>query len=153
MPVTEAAEFAIPAVLRGRASLQPNDPAFTFVDYAHDPAGVTETLTWSRLYRRSRNVAQELSRHGSAGDRAIIVAPQGLDYIVAFLGALEAGLIAVPLSVPQLGEHDERISSVLADSSPSAVLTTSAVSGGMNTICGGATADPPHRSSRSMPST
>ena len=131
MPVTEAAEFAIPAVLRGRASLQPNDPAFTFVDYAHDPAGVTETLTWSRLYRRSRNVAQELSRHGSAGDRAIIVAPQGLDYIVAFLGALEAGLIAVPLSVPQLGEHDERISSVLADSSPSAVLTTSAVSGGM----------------------
>ena len=65
------------------------------------------------------------------GDRAIIVAPQGLDYIVAFVGALQAGLVAVPLSVPQLGDHDERIISVLADSSPSAVLTTSAVSAGM----------------------
>ena len=131
MPVTEAAEFAIPQVLRERASRQPNGLAFTFVDYAKDPAGVPETLTWSQLYRRSSGVAQVLSRSGSVGDRALIVAPQGLDYIVAFVGALQAGLVAVPLSVPQLGDHDERISSVLADSSPSAVLTTSATSGAM----------------------
>jgi long-chain fatty acid adenylyltransferase FadD28 len=130
-PTTPAAEFTIPAVLRGRASLQPNDPAFTFVDYAHDPAGSAETLTWSRLYQRSRIVAEELSRHAGAGDRAVIAAPQGLDYIVAFLGALEAGIIAVPLSVPQMGDHDDRMSSVLADSSPSVVLTTSDASGGI----------------------
>jgi long-chain fatty acid adenylyltransferase FadD28 len=131
MPVTEAAEFAIPPVLREHASRRPNDPAFTFVDYAADPVGVPETLTWSRLYRRSCGVAQALSRCASVGDRAVVVAPQGFDYIVAFVGALQAGLVAVPLSVPQRGDHDERISSVLADSSPSAVLTTSAVSGGM----------------------
>jgi acyl-CoA synthetase (AMP-forming)/AMP-acid ligase II len=129
--MTEATEFTIPTVLRERARLQPNDSAFTFVDYAPDPAGIAETLTWSKLYRRSRNVARELSYCGPEGGRAVVVAPQGLDYIVAFLGALEAGLIAVPLSVPLLGAHDERISSVLADSSPSAVLTTSAVSGGI----------------------
>ena len=40
----------------------------------------------------SRQVAQGASRCGSPGDRAVIVAPQGLDYIAAFLGALEAGL-------------------------------------------------------------
>ena len=45
----------------------------------------------------------------SAGDRAVILAPQGLDYIAAFLGAMQAGLIAVPLSVPQVGSHDERV--------------------------------------------
>jgi fatty acid CoA ligase FadD28 len=77
-------------------------------------------------------VAHALGRCGSAGDRAVIVAPQGLDYIVAFVGALQAGFVAVPLSVPQLGDHDERIISVLADSSPSAVLTTSAVSAGLD---------------------
>ncbi len=77
-------------------------------------------------------MAQALGRCGSPGDRAVIVAPQGLDYIVAFVGALQAGFVAVPLSVPQLGDHDERIVSVLADSSPSAVLTTSAASAGMD---------------------
>ena len=55
------------------------------------------------------------------------MAPQGLDYIVAFLGALEAGLIAVPLSVPTVAIHDERVTAVLRDASPSVVLTTSAV--------------------------
>jgi acyl-CoA synthetase (AMP-forming)/AMP-acid ligase II len=35
-----------------------------------------------------------------SGDRAAILAPQGLDYIVAFFGAMQAGFVAVPLSVP-----------------------------------------------------
>jgi fatty acid CoA ligase FadD28 len=60
---------------------------------------------------------------------AVILAPQGLDYITAFLGALQAELIAVPLSVPLGGALDERINSVLRDASPSAVLTTSSVAG------------------------
>jgi fatty acid CoA ligase FadD28 len=57
------------------------------------------------------------------------LAPQGLDYIVAFLGALQAGLIAVPLSVPLGGVSDQRVDSVLRDASPAAVLTTSSVIG------------------------
>jgi acyl-CoA synthetase (AMP-forming)/AMP-acid ligase II len=36
----------------------------------------------------------------------VVLAPQGLEYIVGFLGAIRAGLIAVPLSVPQPGQHD-----------------------------------------------
>src|SRR6185437_2626090 len=90
-PDAPGADFAIPSVLRERASLAPNEPAFTFVDYAADPAGAKETLSWSQLYRRSCGVAQALSRSGSTGDRALIVAPQSLDYIVAFVGALQAG--------------------------------------------------------------
>lgn len=113
--------FSIPALLRERASLQPNRTAFTFVEYEKDWAGIAESLTWSQLYRRVLNVAAELSLHGAAGDRAVVLAPQGLDYIVAFLGALEAGFIAVPLG----GAGDERFASVLRDASPSAVLTTS----------------------------
>lgn len=120
-------ESSIRVVLRERASLQPNHTAFTFVDYERDWDGVAETLTWAQLYRRSRNLALELGRHGSTGDRAVILAPQGLDYIVAFLGALEAGFIAVPLSVPTVAVHDERVTAVLRDAAPSVILTTSAV--------------------------
>jgi long-chain fatty acid adenylyltransferase FadD28 len=120
---------SIPGILRERASLQPNDTAFTFIDYEQDWDGVARNVTWSQLYRRTLNLAQELRPHGSVGDRAVILAPQGLDYIAAFLGALQAGLIAVPLSVPLGGATDERVISVLRDASPSVVLTTSPVVG------------------------
>ena len=122
-------ETSIPVLLRERASLQPDDTAFTFIDYEQDWAGVAESLTWPQLYRRALNVARELRLCASPGDRAVILAPQGLDYIVAFLGAMQAGLIAVPLSVPLGGVSDERVDSVLRDASPAAVLTTSSVVG------------------------
>ncbi|MCW2652483.1 MAG: acyl-CoA synthetase [Mycobacterium sp.] len=107
--------------------MQPDDTAFTFIDYERDWNGVAESRTWSQVYRRALSVAKELEFHGSTGDRAAILAPQGLGYIDALLGALQAGLIAVPLSLPLGGATDERVSSVLRDASPSVILTTSAV--------------------------
>jgi fatty acid CoA ligase FadD28 len=125
--VTQAIEASIPALLRERASLQPDDVAYTFIDYDQDWAGVPLSLTWPQLYRRVSNVARELGQCASPGDRAMIIAPQGLEYIVAFLGALHAGVVPVPLSVPMGGVTDERVDSVLRDASPVAVLTTSSV--------------------------
>lgn len=116
-------------MLHGRASLRPGDVAFTFTDYLHDPAGVPESLTWSQLSHRTMNVARELSLHGSVGDRAVILAPQGLDYILAFLGSMQAGLVAVPLPLPHRGSSHDRVGAVFADTTPSVVLTTSAVAG------------------------
>jgi fatty acid CoA ligase FadD21 len=118
---------SILTVLKERAAATPDDVAFTFTDYDVDADGVVETLTWSQLYRRTLNVAHEVGKHGFPGDRALIIAPQGLAYIVAFLGAMQAGFIAVPLSVPVPGSHDERVSAVVTDTSPAVVLTTAAV--------------------------
>lgn len=126
MPVTNA---SIPALLQERAEQQPDASAFTYIDYDDDPAGFAETVTWAQISQRARVVAEELALCGSPGDRVAILAPQGLEYIAAFFGALEAGFIAVPLSTPQYGVHDERIFSVLRDCAPVAVLTTSAVVG------------------------
>jgi acyl-CoA synthetase (AMP-forming)/AMP-acid ligase II len=120
-------ERSIPGLLRQCVNLHPDGTAFTFMDYQRDWAGVAETLTWAQLYRRTLNVARELKLCASTGERAVILAPQGFDYIVAFLGALQAGLIAVPLSVPLGGASDERVDSVLRDASPTVVLTTSSV--------------------------
>jgi fatty acid CoA ligase FadD21 len=117
------------SLLRERAGLQPDDVVFSFTDYEQDWAGVRESLTWMQLYLRTMNLAHEIRRHGAVGDRAVILAPQGLPYIVSFLGAMQAGFIAVPLSVPSPGAHDERVSAVLEDTSPTVILTTSAVAG------------------------
>src|ERR1700742_4829884 len=118
-------QSTILTMLHGRASFRTNDAAFTFTDYDKDYAGVAETLTWSQLSRQTLNVAREIRAHGSVGDRAVILAPQGLDYVRAFLGAMQAGLIAVPLPLPHRGSSYERVGSVFADTTPSVVLTTS----------------------------
>jgi fatty acid CoA ligase FadD21 len=125
--VTPTPQSSILSMLHGRASLRPGDVAFTFTDYVHDSAGVSESLTWSQLSRRTLNAARELSLHASVGDRAVILAPQSLDYVAAFLGSMQAGLVAVPLPLPHRGSSHDRVSAVLGDTSPTVVLTTSAV--------------------------
>lgn len=119
-------ESMLTDLLQKAAGQFPNRAAYKFIDYDVDPAGFTETLTWWQVYRRSMSVAYELRIYASDGDRVAILAPQGLEYIVAFMGALQAGLIAVPLPAPQFGIHDERISAALRDSLPSVIITTSA---------------------------
>ncbi|GFM20649.1 MULTISPECIES: AMP-binding protein [Mycobacteriaceae] len=136
MPLLES---TIPGLLAERARLQPDEVAYTFIDYDVDPAGFAESLTWSQVYQRAQVVAEELLRHGRKGDRAAILAPQGLEYIVAFYGAMTAGFIAVPLPVPALGQLDERVNGALRDCQPVAVLTTSAVVSDIMTYVGGFT--------------
>jgi len=123
----------IPAMLRDRARSRPDEMAFTFVDYEQNSAGLADSLTWSQVYRRALSVAQALTVRGSIGDRAAILAPHGLDYIAAFLGALEAGLVAVPLSapvgIPVEDASDDHVAAVLRDASPAVILTTSSLVG------------------------
>lgn len=124
MPLTYS---SVPAALREHARQQPDAVAYTFIDYEVDPAGDSRNLTFAQVHQQVQVVAAELSACGSPGDRAAILAPQGLEYVVGILGALAAGFIAVPLSVPVHGVHDERVSAALKDSSAAAILTTSAV--------------------------
>jgi long chain fatty acid CoA FadD26 len=118
-------EISLAALLQERARNERDSAAYTFVDYEVDPNGFAETLTWGQLHQRVEAVAEELRVCGAIGDRAAILAPQGLEYIVSFLGAMQAGFIAVPLSQPMPGVHDDRVSSALRDSLPSVILTTS----------------------------
>ncbi len=120
-------QTTIPELIELRADEQPDDTAYTYYDYESDPAGVAESITWSELRDRVEVVAEALATLGSPGERVVVLAPQGLDYIVGFFGAIRAGFIAVPLSVPQSGQHDERVTGAMGDSTPVAVLTTSAV--------------------------
>jgi acyl-CoA synthetase (AMP-forming)/AMP-acid ligase II len=135
-------ESSIPAIVRERASLQPHDVAFTYLDYDHDADGVALSLTWARLHRRAVNLACELRSCTERGDRAVILAPQGLDYIVGYLGALEANVIAVPLAAPTHPAGDERIRAVLADCAPRVILTTSALADDVQRCAAGAGTPP-----------
>lgn len=124
--------MTLPALLREQANTQGDELAFTFMDAAVLGTGHPETLTWGQLYRRVLSLAEELRRTAVKGDRVAILAPQGLDFIVSFYASLQAGMIAVPLSVPMFGVHDQRVESALEDSTPSVLLTTSAAVADVN---------------------
>ena len=103
------------AVARGR------DPARTALIDLADPAA---PRAWSlgALDDAAGAVARGLvSRGGKRGDRIAILAANGAEYLAVFLGALRAGLVAVPVNVklpPATVEYilaDAGVSTVFVD--------------------------------------
>jgi len=100
--------------------------AYRYLDHSQDRDGRAIDLTWAQLGTRVRAVAARLQQVCAPGDRIAICAPQGVDYVVAFFAAIEAGGIAVPLFAPELPGHTERLGAVLTDAAPTVLLTTTA---------------------------
>jgi fatty acid CoA ligase FadD32 len=119
-PVTSIAACAA----RLAAADGADEPAYTFVDYSADLRGLASSLSWRELDARARAVAAELRVRTGPGERAAILASQGLGYVTAMLGALYANVTAVPLFTPSLPGHRDRLEAILADADPSCVLTT-----------------------------
>ncbi|WP_422745833.1 fatty acyl-AMP ligase [Mycobacterium sp. WMMD1722] len=103
--------------------------AYRYLDYTAGQDGRAAELTWDQLGRRIRAIGARVQQLCDRGDRVAILAPQGLDYVAGFFGAVKAGAIAVPLFAPELQGHAERLDTALRDSRPRVVLTTTAVRG------------------------
>jgi long-chain fatty acid adenylase/transferase FadD26 len=124
-PPLAPAYRSLPQYVRHWAEHTPDRRAFTFVDHpAAGSRGVHRTLTWRRLDLRVRALAARLAEEAEPGARVALLCPQGTDYVTAFLAALAAGLVAVPLYPPGLPGHGDRLSAVLADARPAVVVTT-----------------------------
>ncbi|MCP4691390.1 MAG: fatty acyl-AMP ligase, partial [Desulfobacterales bacterium] len=93
-------------LLRQRALEQPHRTAYTFLV---DGEAREIRMTRQDLDRRARTIAAELLRHGSRGDRALLLYPPGLEFIASFFGCLYAGVIAVPAYPPHRGRSISRL--------------------------------------------
>jgi acyl-CoA synthetase (AMP-forming)/AMP-acid ligase II len=109
-------------LLDRRAREKPQEKAFVFVPERGDAHA---HLTFAELRQRARAVAAILARRGLRGERAVLLFPPGLDFIVAFFGCLAAGVIAVPLMVPRRTSSRDSSAAVIADCSPRIAMTTS----------------------------
>ncbi|GAA4330943.1 fatty acyl-AMP ligase [Streptomyces venetus] len=115
----------LPEYVRHWAETTPERRAFSFVEHpAPHSRGVHRTLTWRRLDVRVQALAARLAGQAGPGDRVALLCPQGTEYVTAFLAALTAGLVAVPLYPPGLPGHADRLAGVLADACPAVVVTT-----------------------------
>ncbi len=70
-------------------------------------------------------LAARLQRVGGRGDRALIICPQGMDYVRALWGCLYSGLVAVPAYAPRNTQHFERLRTIVQNAEASVVLLTS----------------------------
>ncbi|MGZ4106781.1 MAG: condensation domain-containing protein, partial [Tumebacillaceae bacterium] len=109
-------------LLRGRAERQPEQLAYTFL--AEDG---TVRVTYGELDKRARAFGAMLQEMDAAGQRAVLLYPPGMEYIVAFFGCLYAGVQAVPAYPPRLNGNLERLQAVVSDSNATIALTTSTI--------------------------
>lgn len=111
-------------LLRARAQRQPDELLYTFLVDGEKNAA---TLTYGAADRAARIVAAHLQTLVHPPAQVLLIYPPGLDYIVAFLGCLYAGLTAVPLYPPRLDRPLDRFQAVVSDAGADLVLTNQAI--------------------------
>ncbi|KZM75280.1 hypothetical protein AWN90_17905 [Nocardia terpenica] len=70
------------------SSANGDDLAYRYIDYSRERDGEYHELTWRQFGVRLRAVASRLQQVTSPRDRVAVLAPQGLDYVVAGRGHL-----------------------------------------------------------------
>jgi acyl-CoA synthetase (AMP-forming)/AMP-acid ligase II len=111
------------ALLARRAADQGDDRAYIFVS---DRGTEEAALTFRQLHDASRALASRLTVVAQPGERATLVFPPGIEFIVAFFGCLMAGIIAVPMMMPRRNSARDSSAAILGNCTPAVALTTSA---------------------------
>lgn len=116
-------EFAnIFDLLVNRAEEWPETVVFTYLE---DGEREGDQLTLGELLRRATSIGAVLRERGLSGERAMLLYPNGLDFIAAFWGCLAAGVVAVPMSLPDMRSRASalaRMAAVLQDAAPRVLL-------------------------------
>ncbi|TAN66231.1 MAG: amino acid adenylation domain-containing protein [Methylobacter sp.] len=112
------------ALLRQRAERQAHRTAYTFLENGER---ALRSMTYGELDLQARQLAAQLQAAGMQGERAILLYPPELDYIVAFFACLYAGTIAVPAYPPSNGRHMPRLQAIIDDSRAAVILSSQSV--------------------------
>ncbi len=116
-----------------RATLSPERPAYLFLADGEREAA---RLSWGELDRGARAVAAALLCRCAPGDRALLLYPPGLDFVVAFFGCLYAGVVAVPCYPPRPRRDGARLAAIARDASPRLALAPAALAAAADSLAG-----------------
>lgn len=107
-------------MIRDRFTQKPDQRAFAFL-----ANGETEQdqLTWCQADEQARAIASRLQGIARAGDRAILIYPQGLEFVVAFLGCLYAGVVPIPSAPVTSSGVPDMLLRIVSDAQPKLILT------------------------------
>jgi len=110
-------------LLARRAESQPDERAYIFLS---DRGSEEAVLSFRQLHDAAGALAAELSDIARPGERALLVFPPGLEFIVAFFGCLIAGIIAVPMMMPRRQGSRDSSAAIIANCEPAVALTSAA---------------------------
>jgi len=111
-------------LLRWRSTYETSHLAYRFlID------GKTEgsALTYGELDQQARAIGAWLQQHQAQGARVLLLYPQGLEVMAAFLGCLYGGVIAIPVPPPDAGRLKRalpRLRAIAQDAQATIALTT-----------------------------
>ncbi|MBD2070857.1 fatty acyl-AMP ligase [Leptolyngbya sp. FACHB-671] len=114
-------------LLRWRSVEQPERLAYTFLT---DGKTESSTLSYADLDRQARAIAALLQQQNASGERALLLYPQGLEVMAAFLGCLYGGVIAIPVPPPDAGRLKRtlpRLRAIVQDAQATVVLTNARI--------------------------
>ena len=119
-------------LLATRAQSQPNERAYIFLSVRGAEEAV---LSFRQLHDAANALAARLSEVARPGERALLVFPPGLEFIVAFFGCLISGVIAVPMMMPRRQGARDSSAAIIVNCEPVVALTstTFAIRGDLQT--------------------
>jgi len=114
--------------LETNASVHGKKDALTFLS----TSGAIETkLTYDDIVNETNTLAANLAASGlKKGDLAVLVFPPSLDFIIAFIACLKAGIVAVPVFPPHPARKDTLImfTKIVEESGAKFALTSASYS-------------------------
>jgi len=94
---------------------------YAYVDLESSRAGSTR-LKFPEIETAARRIGGALADAMPRQSSVLILLPQDLCFIEAFLACLLAGVIAIPAYLPLNGKHVKKVRSIFADARPRAIL-------------------------------
>ncbi len=107
--------------VRTHAATNASDVAYVTLNEKGAEVG---SITYGDLHRRASQMADALSEGAAPGDRALLVYPPGLEFMVGFFACQYAGIIAVPTILPRHGRLRDSSAKIVEDCEPKLGLTT-----------------------------
>ena len=92
-------------------------------DFSESREGKVHEITRAQVNTRIKAVCVRLQQIAKPGDRVAILANNSPEYMYAFLGAMYARMVPVPLYDPNEPGHTGHLTAVLGSSEPTVVLT------------------------------
>ena len=122
-------------VLRRRAAVMPDRAAYLYLANGDE---ITGSLTYAQLDQRARTIAAALQqRRLPPGERALVLFPEGLEFVSAFFGCLYAGVTAMPAPFPgtmRSRRDQDRLQAILTDAQAGLILAPTTTSGHLDDL-------------------
>jgi acyl-CoA synthetase (AMP-forming)/AMP-acid ligase II/acyl carrier protein len=129
------AEFnSLIELLEDRCRKYSDKKAFVMLDDDGVPAS---TITFHDLFRNAAAIAARLQSLGASGGRAVLLYPQGVDFVCAFFGAICAGVTPIPAVPPHSRRTFPHLLAIIQDAQPDLILSNSSLRQRLGTLADG----------------